>query len=216
VVRSSRRSGLQSARSFEARAGDRCEQCGVHHLAYGVRIDGEFTDLGLNKDDAVIEYEYAKGIAGMFAENLADLSRIPPLMRIVCTVAHLDHGLTDHSSANCAFGARSAITGMTPIEVSQRSAHSQGKGRSRHRGLAGVSDLMPRALPLEFRTTRPKRDDEEQLHRAVWEQFLWRREKYVVGFHCPNEGKRSKASAGRLKALGVVPGVFDLIFFVPP
>lgn len=72
-----------------------------------------------------------------------------------------------------------------------------------------------RLLPEEFRTTRPKRDDEDQLQKAVWAQFLWRRQKGVIGWHTPNGGKRSKASGGKLHAMGVVPGVFDLIFLLP-
>lgn len=87
----------------QARAGGRCEECGVRNLAYGVRMDGEFTDLGTDKTDALIEYEYAIGIATMFAGDGADLSRIPPLIRIVCTTAHMDRGLTDHSAANLKF-----------------------------------------------------------------------------------------------------------------
>lgn len=34
-------------------------------------------------------------------------------------------------------------------------------------------------------------------------------------FHCPNGGGRSKATAGRLKAMGVKPGVFDIIIMRP-
>jgi hypothetical protein len=88
---------------IRARAGDCCEQCGVRHLTYGVRMDGEFTDLGLDKAEALGEYEYAKGIATIFSGPDADLSAIPPMIRIVCTVAHMDHGLTDHSTANLKF-----------------------------------------------------------------------------------------------------------------
>ena len=34
-------------------------------------------------------------------------------------------------------------------------------------------------------------------------------------FHCPNGGARSKATAGRLKAHGVKPGVHDIIIYPP-
>lgn len=34
-------------------------------------------------------------------------------------------------------------------------------------------------------------------------------------FHCPNGGARSKATAGRLKAQGVKPGVHDIIIYPP-
>ncbi len=94
----------QAIRSFmRARSGDRCEECGVRHLAYGVRIDGEFTDLGLDKADALIEYEYAMAIAGLMTGRDDLSSVLPPLIRIVCTVAHMDRGLTDHSTMNLKF-----------------------------------------------------------------------------------------------------------------
>jgi hypothetical protein len=94
----------QAVRAFiRARAGDRCEQCGVRHLTYGVRMDGEFTDLGLDKPDAQIEYDYAIGIAGLMSGRNDVASLLPPMIRIVCTVAHFDGGLSDHSASNLRF-----------------------------------------------------------------------------------------------------------------
>ncbi len=37
----------------------------------------------------------------------------------------------------------------------------------------------------------------------------------VIVFHCPNGEVRDKATAGKLKAMGVLPGVFDLGFIWP-
>lgn len=37
----------------------------------------------------------------------------------------------------------------------------------------------------------------------------------VVFFHCPNGGLRDTATAGQLKAMGVLPGVYDLGFIWP-
>lgn len=92
---------------IRARAGDRCEGCGICNLAYGVRIDGEFTDLGLDRAAALIEYEYAKSIVGLLAwgnkDTVVDMSAIPKLIRIVCTVAHFDRGLTNHHTTNLRF-----------------------------------------------------------------------------------------------------------------
>lgn len=94
----------QAIRAFiRARAGDCCEQCGIRNLTYGCRIDGKFTDLGLDKEDAQIEYDFAIGICRMMSNDNADLSVLPKMIRIVCTVAHLDHSLTDHSAANLRF-----------------------------------------------------------------------------------------------------------------
>ena len=36
-----------------------------------------------------------------------------------------------------------------------------------------------------------------------------------IVFHCANGGKRSKETARLMKALGVMPGVFDLILITP-
>ncbi len=94
----------QAIRSYiRARAGDCCEECGVRHLTYGVRIDDEFTDLGMDKEDAENEYNYSRGIAGLMGCTPEQLAKLPPLIRIVCTVAHLDQRLDDHSAANLKF-----------------------------------------------------------------------------------------------------------------
>lgn len=47
-----------------------------------------------------------------------------------------------------------------------------------------------------------------------WFNFQWPEYRGLL-FAVPNGGARSKATAGKLKAEGVVPGVADLILFVP-
>lgn len=61
------------------------------------------------------------------------------------------------------------------------------------------------------RISRP----EEILHRAVVAHLQARGNHEVVFFHCPNGGGRSRAEAGVLKAMGVRPGVCDLLFIMP-
>lgn len=93
----------QAIRAFiRARAGDCCEQCGVRHLTYGVRMDGAFTDLGLDRDEALGEYEYAKGLATLFLKN-PEAVVFPPMIRIVCTVAHVDHDQSNNHESNLRF-----------------------------------------------------------------------------------------------------------------
>jgi hypothetical protein len=70
-------------------------------------------------------------------------------------------------------------------------------------------------LPQELRTTRPKRTPEEDMQINLVKHIQWRIMPDVVFFHVPNGGARSKASAGRLKAMGVRAGVLDLIFLLP-
>lgn len=53
---------------------------------------------------------------------------------------------------------------------------------------------------------------EEQLHMAIWQHIKLLAPKNVVAFHPANGGARSKRTAGRLKAMGVVPGIPDLVF----
>lgn len=53
---------------------------------------------------------------------------------------------------------------------------------------------------------------EDQLQRAVV-QYLRYVCPHVRAFHVPNGGKRSKVEAGIFKAMGVMPGVADLLIF---
>jgi hypothetical protein len=52
---------------------------------------------------------------------------------------------------------------------------------------------------------------EEAIHRAVVQWLRWQKPA-ALWFHCPNGEARSKATAGRLKAMGTLPGVPDLLF----
>lgn len=81
---------------IRARAVDRCESCGVTNLTYGYRVaDGGFVDLG--RDRGVAEDAYIAAIYGTTEEEAGDL------FRIVCTVAHVDGALVDHSDDNLRF-----------------------------------------------------------------------------------------------------------------
>ena len=57
--------------------------------------------------------------------------------------------------------------------------------------------------------------DEEQFHRSLVQHLRLRADKRVVWFHVPNGEYRSKATGGRLKAMGVLAGVPDLTFILP-
>jgi hypothetical protein len=61
---------------------------------------------------------------------------------------------------------------------------------------------------------RPRTNPEEQLQIAVAE-YLALAAPDLMWFHVPNGEKRSKATAGRLKAMGVRAGVPDLCFILP-
>ena len=59
-----------------------------------------------------------------------------------------------------------------------------------------------------------KRHDpsEVQLQISLIEHLRWRARPDVVYFHVPNGELRDKASAAKLKAMGTLPGVSDLVF----
>ena len=66
-----------------------------------------------------------------------------------------------------------------------------------------------------YRKVRAPQPSENQIQTALVERFNLMGRKDAVMFHCPNGGWRFKRSAGVLKAMGVLPGVSDLIFFWP-
>jgi hypothetical protein len=59
---------------------------------------------------------------------------------------------------------------------------------------------------------KPRRNDEEQLQRGIVAYLGYAARKDAIWFHVPNGEGRSKAAGGRLKAMGVRPGVADLCF----
>ncbi len=61
-------------------------------------------------------------------------------------------------------------------------------------------------------TKAPRRRDEEQLQRSVVAYLGYTARKDAIWFHVPNGEGRSKATGGRLKAMGVRAGVADLCF----
>lgn len=79
---------------------------------------------------------------------------------------------------------------------------------------------FPGARSSRSKTSSPSTppDPEEALHRAChqWNELHEARHPILKWmFHCPNGGGRSKAEAGRLKAMGVRPGVPDFVLPFP-
>lgn len=74
------------------RAGNRCEGCGVRNGAHGCRhpVTDEWLD-------------YAHGKVAVFPQSGDFFGRTVKLVRIVCTVAHVDGKLDDHSDDNLRF-----------------------------------------------------------------------------------------------------------------
>lgn len=76
------------------RAGNRCEGCGVEDRAIGVRLPDEDYRF-----EPTPELEIGEKI-DCERENENTFMKV---FRIVCTVAHVDGGLTDHSLDNLRF-----------------------------------------------------------------------------------------------------------------
>lgn len=75
---------------------------------------------------------------------------------------------------------------------------------------------MPRDRYLsEVLGKKPKKSDEDRLQMSLVDYLRWAGRKDVLFWHTPNGGARSKATAGKLKGMGVLPGVPDLIFLFP-
>lgn len=70
--------------------------------------------------------------------------------------------------------------------------------------------MTPDILP----STKPRRDDEAQLQRAIVSYLKLAAHKNAIWFAVPNDGKRSRAAGKRAKEMGMLPGVADLCFLV--
>lgn len=83
---------------IRARAGNRCEECGVANHALGGRLrDGTFIKADPTGDDGLrLQWPAPGSWAWCSGTQLR-------IVRIVCTVAHLDGRLDDHSDDNLRF-----------------------------------------------------------------------------------------------------------------
>lgn len=63
-----------------------------------------------------------------------------------------------------------------------------------------------------YRRVKAPEPSEAQIHIAVAEHCRALIKPDVLWFHCPNGELRNKRTAAKLKAMGVLPGVGDLIF----
>lgn len=70
-------------------------------------------------------------------------------------------------------------------------------------------------IPDELRTKRKKSRDEEILQRSLVEYLRLVADKDCIWLHIPNGEARSKATGGRLKAMGLLAGAPDLMFLLP-
>ena len=75
--------------------------------------------------------------------------------------------------------------------------------------------MMNRLLDYETAKSRRKASPEDQIHRAILDYFRWALPHGWIVFHPANGGKRDKVTAAKLKGLGVVAGIPDLMIVGP-
>lgn len=75
--------------------------------------------------------------------------------------------------------------------------------------------MSGRQAYLDLLGKKPRADEEEQLQRSLVDLLHVAAVPDVIWWHTPNGMARSKSEGGRLKAMGVLPGVYDLAFIVP-
>lgn len=71
---------------------------------------------------------------------------------------------------------------------------------------------MTRSAYAEMLGTVQREHVEEDLQRVIVQHLILTGSKDVIWYHCPNGEHRSKRTGGRLKAMGVRPGIPDLCF----
>jgi len=79
-----------------------------------------------------------------------------------------------------------------------RRAHARRPSKPRTRTASRAETKLPKA-------------SETQIHISVAQHLRYRARKGVVWFHPANGEKRDKGAAARLKAMGVTPGIPDLV-----
>lgn len=68
---------------------------------------------------------------------------------------------------------------------------------------------------LEWRDKPARKSPEADLQKAIWQHILIRGNHNAIAYAVPNGESRSKRTGAKLKAQGVVAGVFDLMFILP-
>lgn len=75
--------------------------------------------------------------------------------------------------------------------------------------------MNPRAYPLELRTTRPRKTPEDAIQIALVQHLELLAVKDCIWFMVANGTNKSRAAAGRAKAMGLRAGVYDLAGALP-
>lgn len=90
---------LEIRARIQKRAGNCCEECGVENYALGGRrIDGTF-HKALPVGEKLLRLEWPRPGDWSLCQGGVTLR----IIKVICTVAHFDGKLTDHSDANLRF-----------------------------------------------------------------------------------------------------------------
>lgn len=122
---------------IRARAGNVCEQCGVkNHALGGRRSDGRFLEARPLGDNGLrLVWPQPGTDAWCGADDAAQLLRI---IRIVCTVAHVDHDESNNGDENLAFWCQRCHN----RHDARHRARSRAMNRHRDAGQIDMGDLL--------------------------------------------------------------------------
>lgn len=125
---------------IRARAGDRCEACGVpNHLLGGRDLDGTFVPA-MPLGEKLLGLEWPEpGAWGWCQYPNAERHVLLRIIRIVCTVAHIDHVIENCADENLRFWCQKChLTYDAPL-------HAQTARRTRRapRAVADLFDEVP-------------------------------------------------------------------------
>lgn len=70
-------------------------------------------------------------------------------------------------------------------------------------------------LSAKIKPRDPRPISELALHKNVITLLMFSAKPRVIYFHCPNGEQRSKRTGAKLKTMGVLPGVADIILVAP-
>lgn len=133
---------LEIRERIRRRADNKCEWCGVANHALGGRLsDGRFLHA-LPKGDDGLKTLWPKPGERYWCGGQVEPINLK-IIRIVCTVAHIDGELTDHSDDNLAFVCQRCHLRH------DKTQHAKSRRARKHIGQTDIEDLLQPKGPTE-------------------------------------------------------------------
>lgn len=104
---------------------------------------------------------------------------------------------------------------LSPLALRIRAAVDRDQtAREKPTGTGENAGAPGQCTPPQASVTAPRYASEDHLHREIFRMCAAEVRAGVIVFHAANGGRRNKAEAGKLKGMGVVAGIPDLIAIV--